>query len=545
MSSPSNSHRLPPRQAPTTAELIPQLATVPAGTDVQIEVRGFTGQGELQVWHLGDLVTAAPLTENGLINLGQLPPGGYGIELRAANQTRSRTAIDVTADPRTRLRYGFVASYPPDADQSGVLDNVRRLHLNGIQFYDWAYRHADLLGGGENYRDALDQPISLTTVRNLAASLQQLGTDALGYAAVYAVGPEEWGQWKTAALEHSDGQPYGLGDFLFLVDPADSDWLEHFGKDLAAAAADVGFDGFHLDQYGYPRRAARADGLRVDLAESFLTMLQAVRDAVPEARLVFNNVNDFPTWATAHAPQDAVYIEVWEPHTTLADLARVTSRARAEAEGKPVAIAAYQHVYDSAPAAAGDIATSLTMATLFSHGATQLLAGEADRILVDPYYVRNHRIEPSTADTLKRWYDFLVEHDALLLDPEIVDVTGAWAGAYNEALDVIYPATPVTGDAVPGTVWRRVTEAAGRLVVHLINLTNQTDTLWDGPKQPPGAPGEGTLRIRRVGAGLPRVRIADPDAQPRLVDIPVVPDGDFAVAKLPPPQIWQLLLIDC
>ena len=51
------------------------------------------------------------------------------------------------------------------------------------------------------------------------------------------------------------------------------------------------------------------------------------------------------------------------------------------------------------------------MATLFSHGATQLLAGEADRILVDPYYVRNHVVERSTAALLKRWYDFLVEHD--------------------------------------------------------------------------------------------------------------------------------------
>ena len=52
--------------------------------------------------------------------------------------------------------------------------------------------------------------------------------------------------------------------------------------------------------------------------------------------------------------------------------------------------------------------TAFTMAALYSHGATQLLCGEADRILVDPYYVRNHVIEPSTAALLKRWYDFLV-----------------------------------------------------------------------------------------------------------------------------------------
>ena len=35
---------------------------------------------------------------------------------------------------------------------------------------------------------------------------------------------------------------------------------------------------------------------------------------------MFNNVNDFPTWVTAHSRQDAVYIEVWEPHVGLGDL---------------------------------------------------------------------------------------------------------------------------------------------------------------------------------------------------------------------------------
>ena len=51
-------------------------------------------------------------------------------------------------------------------------------------------------------------------------------------------------------------------------------------------------------------------------------------------------------------------------------------------------------------AADGDLATSFTMATLFSHGATQLLAGEAGRVLVDPYYVDNHVAEQLHARTV-------------------------------------------------------------------------------------------------------------------------------------------------
>ena len=55
---------------------------------------------------------------------------------------------------------------------------LRRLHLTGVQFYDWAYRHADLLGGGEQYDDALGQPVALDTVRRLVEMCHQVGADA-------------------------------------------------------------------------------------------------------------------------------------------------------------------------------------------------------------------------------------------------------------------------------------------------------------------------------------------------------------------------------
>lgn len=528
----------------TSVDVLPLRTTYTPSAAVQVETRGVYAPAELAVWHLGDLVRSVPAAASGVHDLGPLPAGGYGVEVVVAGEVVARTAVEVRANDRERLRYGFVASYAPDREIEGVVDNVRRLHLNGIQFYDWAYRHADLVGGGEDYLDPLGQPVSLATARRLVQALRRVGSDALGYAAVYGVGSEEWERWRHARLEHSDGTTYALGDFLRLVDPADPAWLDHLGKDLTAAIETVGFAGFHLDQYGYPRRAGRPDGTTVDLARSFTAMIHGVRRAVPQARLVFNNVNDFPTWATAAAPQDAVYIEAWEPHTTLAALASTVTRARAAGDGKPVVVAAYQHVYDTAPPAAADLATSFTMATLFSHGATQLLAGEADRILVDPYYVRNHAVEPGTASLLRRWYDFLVEHDELLMDPGIVDVSGAWLGSYNDALDVTYPEALTSDVPKPGTVWRRLVQAGDRLVLHVVNLLGQHDTLWDGPRQTPESPGTGTLRIRRAGRGLPVVRTADPDGGPRLIPVPVHADGDVAVAELPEPHVWQMAVID-
>jgi len=529
-------------------ELLPTRTLYRPDEPVLIDMRGqCPPHAELTVRRLGEPLISCR-AGSGVADLGRLPVGGYGIELTGpdGSEVLARTAVQIAADPDAVLRYGFVVDYRPGRDPAAVADNLRRLHLTGVQFYDWAYRHADLLGGGEVYDDALGQPVSLDTVRALIQACHRVGSAALGYAAVYAVGRQEWAKWEHDALLTPGGAPYALGDFLSIVDPAAPDWLDHFTEDLAAAAQRLDFDGFHLDQYGYPKRARRADGSPVDVARSFSTLIDGVRAALPDARLVFNNVNDFPTWASAKAPQNAVYIEVWPPHVGLEHLAQVATRARAEAGGKPVVIAAYQHVYDSAPAEAADRATALTMATLYSHGATQLLCGEADRILVDPYYVRNHQAEPSTAALLRRWYDFLVEHDELLTAPGVAEVTGSFAGEYNDDIDVNYPATqtPVGHLPAAGAVWRRITQAGDRHVMHLINLAGQRDTLWDAPRDAPADPGPAVLKIRRADTAPPRVRVADPDRQPRLIDLDVTLDGDFAYARLPAPHLWQLVLID-
>ncbi|MFL6161352.1 MAG: glycoside hydrolase family 66 protein [Jatrophihabitantaceae bacterium] len=528
------------------AELLPTRTSYRPDEPVGIEVRGLTEPALLTVWHLGEPVGQVAVAAAGVIELGVLPAGGYSVEL---DGHAAQTAVEVVADARSVLRYGFVVDYRPGRELAAVRDNLRRLHLTGVQFYDWAYRHADLLGGGEQYADALGQPVSLATVRALVETCHQVGSDALGYAAVYAVGPAEWPKWEHDALLTATGVPYALGDFLFILDPAATDWLDHFTAELIAATERVGFDGYHLDQYGYPKQAHRPDGQRVDVAESFGTLIAGVRQALPDDRLVFNNVNDFPTWRTGPAAQDAVYIEVWKPQLGLGHLAQTVTRARAVAAGKPVVIAAYQHVYDSASVAQSDLATAFTMAALFSHGASHLLCGEADRILVDPYYVRNHQAEPSTADLLHRYYDFSVAHAELLFDPGIVEVTSSFAADYNDDVDVSYAGVAVEQLATAGTVWRRISQLPdGRYVVHLINLTGQDDIHWDAPRNQPAATGPGALRIRRMGSTLPRLRYASPDSAGRptgrLVELELTADGDYAVGTLPEVHIWQLLLIE-
>lgn len=527
-------------------EVIPARSTFHPSAPVVVEVRSNTSDrifGRLSVWRLGELVHAESFVGPGHHSIHGLPAGTYAVELDA-DGISARTAVEVTPTPHARLRYGFVASYGAAKDAQACADFARRLHLNAIQFYDWAYRHADLIGGGEEYQDALGQPISLPMVRELVDAYRSVGTASLGYAAVYAVGNDEWSKWRDHALLRPDGVPYSLGDFLRLVDPADETWMNHLCRDLETSRRDVGFDGFHLDQYGYPKRAVTPDGRSVDVAESFVTVIERIRDSLNDAFLVFNNVNDFPTWRTATTSMDAIYIEPWEPNTTLSALAATVSRARAVAAGRPVVLAAYQSVYREADPRDADRATAYTMATLLSHGATQLLCGEVERVLVDPYYVRNHTPDADSMRFLTRWHDFALEHDALLLDPDIRDVTSAYAGRYNGDLDVEYPGASVSMTPELGSVWRRITQTPVGVVLHLINLVGQPHLFWDASRPSPESPGLGQLAIRMSGKTPPIVRVADPDRGARLREVTVRVDGDFAVAELPEPHVWQVVHVD-
>jgi dextranase len=114
-------------------------------------------------------------------------------------------------------------------------------------------------------------------VRALVSAVADAGAAPMAYAAVYAVGSDEWPDWEDAGLFRGDGTPWTLGeDFLWNVDPTNERWISHFVDDLRAALDAVDFAGFHLDQYGAPKRAVRLDGRTVDLAESFAQLIAHV-----------------------------------------------------------------------------------------------------------------------------------------------------------------------------------------------------------------------------------------------------------------------------
>jgi dextranase len=513
-------------------ELIPTKATFAPGEPIEVEVRG---EGPvISLWHLDRKVGEA-VTENGVARFPAQPEGGYGVEGGGAS-----SAIDVLADPFRRPRYGFVARYDAGRDVAGVVENVRRLHLNAVQFYDWMYRHASLLPSGDDFEDALGQRISLDTVRRLAAAIREAGSLPMAYAAVYAVGREAWPEWEDAGLFRADGTPWMLGDFLWNVDPTNERWVSHFVDDLRAALG-VGFAGFHLDQYGAPKRALRADGSEVDLADAFPALLERLTADVPEGRMLFNNVNDFPTWSTASASQVATYIEVWAPHVGLGHLAELVTKARSYAPERAVILAAYlsSHRGDEAGARAAE---RLQHAVVFSHGGTVLLHGEESSVLTEAYYVSNKQISPESSESTRRMYDFAVRYGDLLFDRDSVDITRAHLGGENLEFRVEAP-VPVATDCEPGALWSRVIRTREGLLISLIDLSAQEDDLWDSPKASFVPLAGVRVAIERVRHQPPRFHFADPDGSPALIELEPSFDGSHDVVELPPFAPWAILLV--
>jgi dextranase len=516
-------------------EVLPRKATFAPGDPIAIDVGGTADRIDMSLWHLDRLVATATVEPGETAVFPPQPEGGYGVE--AGGQA---SALDVLADPLSRPRYGFVSHYEPGRDTAGVSEQVRRLHLNAVQFYDWMYRHAQLLPPHDEFDDALGRPVSLATVRSLAEAVRGAGSLPLGYAAVYAVGKDERARWSGIELARYDGTPWTLGDdFLWIVDPTDEGWLRFFAGELRDAADDVGFAGFHLDQYGAPKRARRRDGTVVDLERGFPLLIDRIAAELPDARLIFNNVNDFPTESTATAEQDAIYIEVWPPHDELGHLAGLAAKARLLAPDKPVILAAYlsQFAHDEATAS---MAEQLLLATAFSHGATVLLHGEERAVLTDPYYVRHAEVQDATRETSRRYYDFAVRYGDLLFDPTAVDVTRTHIAPETQEVTVAAP-VPVATDCVAGALWVRVIRGAHGLLVSLVDLSAQSDVLWREQKRPARPLSGVRLGIERTAAAS--IRFASPVSSPSLQSLHAERDGRYDLVTLPAFSTWALVWI--
>ena len=467
----------------------------------------------------------------------------YLVELALEEQARAMTAADVLESWTEDPRYGFLSEFGPD--DSGIEDRVAlsaRFHLNCLQFYDWMYRHYRLLPPREKFSDALGRRLSLETVRKGIAASHRHRIAALAYAAVYAAEPEFFRLHEKWGLYGADGSSLMLGKLFHLMDLAPGTaWVRHMLADLERTLRSVPFDGFHLDQYGFPRVAYTRDGQLREVAHDFAEFVDAAdaasRRANGDAGNIFNAVNAWPVEQVARRKQAATYVEVWPPHTTYTDLVAIVRRCHDLAPGRPVILAAYASFLARKPsgwrAAAG---LAMLSAVIFGAGAWHMLLGEGDCALTEAYYPKHVRLGQEALRTLRRYYDFAVGYREFLRDPSLRDV----AATFIDGAEPTFGASlPYSSAPSAGRIWTGIRSKPGWLVISLVNLLDESDLTWDRARE---APMERTVRLQLPNeARIRRCLVASPDGNAPFAPSVGKLDGGTVEVSL---STWTLVLVE-
>jgi len=403
--------------------------------------------------------------------LAPTTPAGYATRVELLSKdgevvSQATTAFDVLASWTDHPRYGFLSEFNADrADPDATMQELRRYHINGLQFYDWQFRHDQLVAPMDNYIDPLGRPMSLATIRELVDSAHQYGMAAMAYLAVYAASAEFWQRHLDWALFDENGKPIPFGEnFLGLMNPSPgSPWSNHILQEASRSLRVISFDGLHIDQYGHPRQVWDAQHRAVDLPAAFVEFIRTAREQNPGKAVLFNAVGNWPIEALATAPLDFLYIEIWPPDVEYRQLARIVLEAVDASQGKPAVIALYLPATQMANILVAD-------AVILACGGSRIELGEGRQLLSDPYFPKHQAIDKTLEEELHRFYDYTVQY-------------GEWLGGYS--LPAQARRTWAHGElnskqvTLDDSAWYVIRRRPDGLCIALINLNGIENQCWN------------------------------------------------------------------
>lgn len=404
--------------------------------------------------------------------------GGYGVFCVSDTGDTARTAFDVQ-DGNTVPRYGFLSDFfPDDADDSDI-SAMAEHHINMVQFYDWSYRHDHLVTDQEQYTDMMGKHNSLSVIRRKIDACHAAGMKAMAYGAVYAAG-------EAFAAKHPEWRLYAGADRpirfidVFSIMNLRSGWRGHIIGQYQNAITKMGFDGIHMDTYGFPKTALDHEGRIIHLEEDFPGLISDTRSVLPDATLVFNNVGGWPVEYTMHTGVDAVYIEVWPPYDRYEHLKQLILEAKTS--GKPVIMAAYPAAFRTSTEEKALYSELLLMCAIQTHGATQLWFGEEQAAITQGYYSDYSRLTAEQRYALKRYDDFFVRYEQLFFSRELKDVSMTHFGWDNQEY-LCNQSCSVAGE--PGKLWLVLRESKNEKLISVINLCGTDTDRWaEGQNKP-------------------------------------------------------------
>ena len=452
----------------------------------------------LKIYSLAEVVKECEFDVNQInihINLGKFDASlGYGVCVFTQNNTDIpilQTAFDVTNSPHKFLRYGFLSDFTTKDYNNNALKWLLKCHINIVQFYDWSYRHDDFISPEDDYQDMMGKEISANTIRKKIVDAKSLGMHPIAYGAVYAASMNFFAKHPKWAFYNSCGDPFVFIDIFYIMNIIESSpWRAHLLKEYQKAISIMGFEGIHMDTYGFPKTAYSHLNKKpelVRLENSLPTLIDEISEELiceNKPYLIFNNVGAWPVHKTADQKQDAVYIEVWPPYDRYSSIAELIRYARYYArDSKSIIIAAYLKPFRDGDRTKALPAARLLMGTVVSCGATHLFTGENQAVLTQGYYSDYSRLSIFEADIIRRYYDYMIRYSNLFYDEELQNVSMTHTGWDNYEYQTDGHNISSYGES--DKIWMIIREKKFRKCIYLINLCGQTEDYWNNGKVEP------------------------------------------------------------
>jgi len=445
--------------------------------------------------------------------------------------------------------YGFLSDFENPSDGKEIA-SLSRLHINTVQFYDWMYRHDDLISKDEEYFDPLNRKINLSVIKDKVARCKASGMRAFAYGAIYAATDKIYETYPSWCLYKIDKKPLKFANWLYYMNISQSNgWSDYITNEFVKAVKKIGFDGIHMDTYGFPKTGCDYNGNIVFLDDEIPHLMDKIKKSLKKESLdtgiIFNAVNDWPT-ETVSKCSDAAYIEVWSPHDSYYDLYLLIKKAKLLGH-ENVVLACYDEPFKKSNQEVAENAWRLTFATINSSGGTQLIMGENKAVLSNSYYADYSTLRDSFVPITIRYFDFIVAYKNMLYKNKGMDVSLLHSGGINE--DIIFKSKGVNFSPVglKNSVWTIIKETKNIISCQFINLLNN-NSLWNKAKNTPPLIEDVIVKIR-LNRFVKNVWLASPDLddiRPFKLDFTydIIEEGRLYSIKITNIEFWTMVVVE-
>ena len=493
-----------------------------------------------------------------------------GLDSKGSVLETAVTAVDCSSSWTRFPRYGYLWDYRKIVNTSKKIEELSRYHINGLQFYDWQYRHhIPVSPDPEKWEDWSGRIIYGDRIRDYLNDAHQKGMACLAYNMIYAANQTyltdgsgvdaSWrllkrnGQDFTVDMDAGRG-PVGILQYFNPLNPGWQEYIFSRENDVFSAFA---FDGWHGDTIGEmgDMKTAGGEPLGYDengkpirqVKDTYTRFLNAAKEAIGDKYLVFNPVGaqGFENVNVSNA--DVLYTEFWPwdyddrglPYSDYYSIHRAILLANEQSGGKSLVVAGYINYKNPAPVFNAP-AVMLMDSVVFASGGARIELGNGNGMLSNEYFPGDarKRMDDDLRSAVQRMYDFIVAYENLLRD-----------GQKPVEKKALIDHVTVSDNGRYDTVWH-FSKADDRYEIHhFINLIG-TDSDWRDTSQAKKAPETRENLKVKIYTGFPvhEVCMASPDTDDLTVHtLPFEtgsdPEGAYISFILPQLVYWDMVFL--